>query len=74
MKGGDTISKKVADELKGKDITSWLIQNGYPMEVIETWNKSRSWLSSNQNLGNGCNKCHKRNQIITSPSSTQFND
>ena len=32
--------KRLPDELKGKDITSWLIQNGYPMEVIETWNKS----------------------------------
>ena len=32
--------KRLPDELKGKDITSWLVQNGYPIEVIESWNKS----------------------------------
>jgi hypothetical protein len=29
--------KMLPDELKGKDITSWLISEGYPVDVIEKW-------------------------------------
>lgn len=32
--------KVLPEELKGKDITSWLVSEGYPLEVIENWNSS----------------------------------
>ena len=32
------------NELKGKDITSWLIQKGYPIETIERWNNKLGYL------------------------------
>jgi len=32
--------KVLPGELKGKDITSWLVQEGYPLEKIEQWNQS----------------------------------
>jgi hypothetical protein len=33
--------KVLPEELKGKDITSWLVSEGYPLDVIENWNKSK---------------------------------
>tara|TARA_A100001037_G_scaffold244817_1_gene225963 strand:+ start:108997 stop:109218 length:222 start_codon:yes stop_codon:yes gene_type:complete len=32
--------KRLPDELKGEDITEWLIENGYPSEVIDMWKSS----------------------------------
>jgi len=32
--------KVLPEELKGKDITTWLVSEGYPHDVIENWNKS----------------------------------
>lgn len=32
--------KVLPEELKGKDITSWLVSEGYPLEKIEQWNSS----------------------------------
>ena len=28
------------NELEGKDVTEWLIENGYPREVIDKWKQS----------------------------------
>jgi|TARA_B110000495_G_C22974688_1_gene572374 hypothetical protein len=50
--------KVLPEELKGKDITSWLIQEGYPLEKIEQWNSSslgytpmRTWETDVLNVG-----------------------
>ena len=32
--------KMLPNELKGKDVTEWLIEKGYPREVIDKWKQS----------------------------------
>ena len=32
--------KELPKELKNKDISDWLIENGYPSEVVDTWKNS----------------------------------
>ena len=36
--------KRLPDELKGKDITEWLIQEGYPIIEIEKWNQALGYI------------------------------
>ena len=32
------------NELKGKDVTEWLIEKGYPIEKLEEWNNTLGYV------------------------------
>ena len=36
--------KMLPNELKGKDITEWLIEKGYPIEKLEEWNNTLGYV------------------------------
>ena len=36
--------KMLPNELKGKDVTEWLIEKGYPIEKLEEWNNTLGYV------------------------------
>ena len=36
--------KMLPNELKGKDVTKWLIEKGYPIEKLEEWNNTLGYV------------------------------
>tara|TARA_B100001093_G_scaffold69985_1_gene60472 strand:+ start:826 stop:1041 length:216 start_codon:yes stop_codon:yes gene_type:complete len=36
--------KMLPNELKGKDVTEWLIEKGYPIEKMEEWNNTLGYV------------------------------